>query len=102
MDETTVHRPRKRSPSPSPRTHATSPQSKRKRKTAQDEVAMVPGSVRRQHQGPLPPHARDKVDFAARLTTAAPESSRKVFRTRVRCCESLYDALASGIRARES
>ncbi|GAA5873080.1 hypothetical protein JCM3774_000332 [Rhodotorula dairenensis] len=96
--DTTVGRRRKRSPSPPPpvgKSDAPGPD-KQRRKTAHEVVDKEPESRSKKDKAPPPPHVRDEVDFAARLTDSALDCPRKVFTMRVRCCESLYDALASG------
>ena len=93
---------RKRSESPTPpsETSDTSPPACKKPKTdnGEDEKSPEPAAVKNDDKNKdkaARTHKSDKVDFATRLTAAAPRCPQKAYKNRLRCCESLYDALAS-------
>ncbi|KAG0664064.1 RNA polymerase II elongation factor [Rhodotorula mucilaginosa] len=93
---------RKRSESPTPPNEMgdTSPPACKKPKTdnGESETTPEPAAVKNDDKNKdkaARTHKSDKVDFATRLTAAAPRCPQKAYKNRLRCCESLYDALAS-------
>lgn len=93
---------RKRSESPTPpnETSDTSPPACKKPRTDNEEGEKTtePAAVKNDDthkKKAARTHKSDQVDFASRLTAAAPRCPQKAYRNRLRCCESLYDALAS-------
>ena len=100
---------RKRSESPTPpnETSDTSPPACKKPRTdnGEDEKSPEPAAVKNDDKNKdeaARTHKSDKVDFATRLTAAAPRCPQKAYKNRLRCCESLYYALASESEASKS
>lgn len=95
-----LRRKRSESPTPPNETSDTSPPACKKPKTdnGEDKKTPEPAAVNNEDKNKdkvARTHKSDKVDFATRLTAAAPRCPQKAYKNRLRCCESLYDALAS-------
>lgn len=100
--EAAIVQRRKRSESPTPpnETSDTSPPGRKKPRTDKEEGEKTsePAAVKnddKDNDKAARTHKSDKVDFATRLTVAAPRCPQKAYKNRLRCCERLYDALAS-------
>ncbi|GAA5980825.1 hypothetical protein JCM10908_003881 [Rhodotorula pacifica] len=103
---TSVIRHRKRSPTETPpngTTNGASPPVSKKVKTgdatAEKGQETKPAASGNDKESTTRSHKRDKVDLAARMAVSATTAPKKVYKTRLGSCESLYDALAVGSEA---